>query len=251
MRRPELLCLLLLVAGCSSSGDERAAAPAKQKSLTTSGRTNLGLAQGYLRKGDAAQAMQRAKLALKSDPGSAEVHALLAMIHEREGATEKAQREFDRALEIAPADGNILNAHAAWLCQHGQAEQADREFARALADRRYLTPVQALSNAGKCALSAGRLAAAEDYLRRALVFTPSDRHLLYLLADIELKQGKIFEAQAFVQRRDGLGSDAATLDLAARIEDAAGNAHGAAKYRQRLKNEFPDFVPTGEGARSP
>jgi type IV pilus assembly protein PilF len=66
-----------------------------------------------------------------------------------------------------------------------------------------------------------------------------------------LRQGKIFEAQAFVQRRDGLGSDAATLDLAARIEDAAGNAHGAARYRQRLQNEFPNYVPTGEGARSP
>jgi Tfp pilus assembly protein PilF len=38
---------------------------------------------------------------------------------------------------------------------------------------------------------------------------------------------------------------------AAKIEDAAGNAHGAARYRQRLKNEFPDYVPTGEGAGSP
>jgi type IV pilus assembly protein PilF len=251
MRRPELLCLLLLVAGCSSGGGERAEAPTRQKSLSASGRTNLGLAEGYLRGGDGAQAMKRAQLALKSDPGSAEVHALLGMIHEREGATEKARREFDRALQIAPTDGNILNAHASWLCQHGQADQADREFALALADRSYQAPVHALSNAGKCALSAGRLAAAEHYLRRALVFAPSDRNLLFLLADVELRQGKLFEAQAFVQRRDGLGSDAATLDLAARIEDAAGNAHGAARYRQRLQNEFPNYVPTGEGARSP
>lgn len=252
MRRPELLCLLLLVAGCSSGGGEQAATPTpKNNPLSASGRTNLGLAQGYLARGERSQAMQRAQMALKSDPGSAEVHALLGMIHEREGETEKARREFDRALEIAPADGNILNAHASWLCQHGQADLADREFVKALADQTYSTPAQALSNAGKCALSAGRLAAAEDYLRRALVFLPSDPNLLYLLADIELRQGKIFEAQAFVQRRDGLGSDARTLDLAARIEEAAGNAHGAAKYRQRLQDEFPDYVPTGEGAGSP
>lgn len=254
MRRPELLCVLLVLAGCSSTGGERAAGTAVAKpgtALSAAGRMNLGLAQGYLNGGDRTKAMQRAQTALRSDPGSAEVHALLAMIHEREGDAAKAQKEYDRALQLAPNDGAILNAHASWLCQRGQPEQADREFALALADRKYRTPVQALSNAGKCALTAGRLAAAEDYLRRALVFTPDDRGLLYLLADVELRQGKIFEAQAFIQRRDGLGSDARTLELAARIEDAAGNAHGAARYRQRLREQFPDYVPTGEGARSP
>ena len=39
-------------------------------------------------------------LAMSSDPGSADVHALLAMIHDRNGKPDKAAREFDRALQI-------------------------------------------------------------------------------------------------------------------------------------------------------
>lgn len=255
MRRLEWLVGLALLAGCASGVGEKAE-PAKPTAngasrLGAAGRMNLGLAQGYLEAGDVAKARLRAEQAVQTDPGSAEVRAMLGMIHSSAGETEKAQREFDRALQIAPDDGAILNVHAAWACEHGQAELADREFAKALLDPKYRTPAQALSNAGKCALSVGRLAPAEDFLRRALVFSPDDRNLLYLLAETEFKQGKLFEARAFVQRRDAQGADARTLELAARIEDASGNAMAAARYRQRLHLEFPDYVPTGEGVRSP
>lgn len=255
MRRLEWWLGFALLAGCASGGGDKAE-PTKATANTASrlsaaGRMNLGLAQGYLEAGDVAKARLRAEQAVQTDPGSAEVRAMLGMIHSSAGETEKAQREFDRAVQIAPADGAILNAHAVWSCEHGQAELADREFAKALLDSRYRTPAQALSNAGKCALSVGRLAPAEDYLRRAMVFAPDDRNLLYLLAETEFKQGKFFEARAFVQRRDAQGADARTLDLAARIEAASGDAMATARYRQRLHQEFPDYVPTGEGARSP
>lgn len=249
MRRPEALLLCLLLAACASGGAKPPVGVAGEPS--SDGRMNLGLAEGYLTKGDLAKAAERAELALASDPRWAQAHALRAVVHERAGETEKAGKAFDRALALEPRNGSILNAHAAWLCEHGQAERADREFALALADPGYRTPVQALANAGKCANAAGRLAAAADYLRRALVFAPNDKTLLYLLADIELRQGRTFEAQAFIQRRDALGADGATLDLAARIEEAAGNAQAAARYRARLRQEFPEYAPTGEGARSP
>lgn len=247
----------MLLASCAGTGGGKgdngssSAAAGTQARLSAAGRVNLGLAQGYLEAGDIAKARQRAGLAEQTDSGSAEVRAMLAMIHAGAGETEKAQREFDRALKIAPNDGVILNAHASWSCEHGQAELADREFVKALADPKYRTPAQALANAGKCALSVNRLPQAADYLRRALVFWPEDRNLLYLLADTEFRQGKFFEAQAFIQRRDALGADANTLDLAARVEEGAGNAMGAARYRERLRQEFPKHVPTGEGARSP
>ena len=249
MRRPEALALCLLLAACASGGDTPAARPADK--ISSDGRMNLALAEGYLARGDLAKAGERADLVVQADPGWAQAHAVRALVHARGGDAKKAERSFDRALELAPKDGAILNAHAAWLCENGQPDRADREFVLALADPGYRTPVQALANAGKCALSSGRLAQAEDYLRRALVFAPNDRTLLQLLAEVELRQGKIFEAQAFIQRRDALGADGATLELAARIEDAAGNAQGAARYRARLRSEFPDYVPTGEGARTP
>jgi len=257
MRRLEWIACTMLLAACASTGGGKDGGTSSSPEagaavrLSAAGRMNLGLAQGYLVAGDVAKARQRAEMAEQTDSGSAEVRAMLAMIHASAGETDKAQREFDRALKIAPNDGVILNAHAAWSCEHGQPDLADREFVKALADPKYRTPAQALANAGKCALSVNRLPQAEDYLRRALVFLPEDRNLLFLLADTEFRQGKFFEAKAFIQRRDALGADAATLDLAARIEEGSGNAMGAARYRERLRQEFPDHVPTGEGARSP
>jgi type IV pilus assembly protein PilF len=250
MRRPESLLLCLLLAACASGGRTTPSASVAH-APSSGGRLNLGLAEGYLTKGDLPKAAERAEMVIASDPRWAQAHALRAVLHERAGETDKARRAFDRALALAPKDGAILNAHAVWLCGHGQVDRADREFSLALADPDYRMPVQALANAGKCASGAGRLAAASDYLRRALVFAPTDRILLFMLADLELRQGKTFEAQAFIQRRDALGADGATLDLAARIEDAAGNEQGADRYRARLRSEFPDYAPTGEGARSP
>ena len=250
MRRLEIALAIMLLAGCSTGGAERAPA-SPSNHLSADGRMNLGLAQGYLEENQIKKATDRANMALASDPGSADVHALFAMIHTRNGNLDKAAREFDRALQIAPSDGSILNAHASWLCERGQAAKADEEFSRALLDAHYRWPLQALSNAGKCAHKAKQWSKAEGYFRRALDVSPEDRQLLLLLADTQLRQGKIMEAQAFVQRRDSLGSDAETLDLAARIEDAANNRLAAARYRQRLQNEFPDHVPTGEGARTP
>lgn len=249
MRLEWMLALVLLTA-CASKGDERASVSSGNK-LSGQGRMNLGLAQGYLDANQLEKASDRADMALASDPGSADVHAMLAMIHSRNGKLDKAEREFDRALKIAPADGSILNAHASWLCQRGQAAQADLEFVRALQDRSYRWPFQALSNAGKCAHQTGQWSKAEGYFRRALEIAPQDPQVLLLLADSELRQGNIMEAQAFIQRRDALGSDAATLELAARIEDAAGNRMAAARYRQKLHDEFPGYVPPAQTVRSP
>jgi type IV pilus assembly protein PilF len=245
-----LLVLFLLLTGCATAS-KQAAMTAKPKAISSEGRLNVELAQNYLKRDMVDKATERAEKALALDPGSADAHALMATIHAYNGAQDKAAREFDRAMRIAPNDGSILNAHAAWLCDRGQTAKADEEFVRALQDGRYAKPQQALHNAGVCAHKAGHWKKAEDYLRRVIAVSPQNGQVLVLLADAELRQGKIMEAQAFIQRRDSLGSDAETLELAARIEDAANNAHAAARYRQRLKDEFPNHAATGEGARTP
>lgn len=251
MRLPEVLALCLCLAACANDGAEKKSDAIVSSRLSSAGRMNLGLAQGYVEAKELAKASERLKLAMASDPGAAEVHAMAAIIHDRNGEAGKAEREFDRALAIAPADGFILNAHASWLCENGRATQADQEFVRALRDPRYRMPFQALANAGKCAHQVRQWAKAESYLRRAVELSPADGRVLLLLADTELRQGKFLEARAFIQRRDALGADARTLELAAAIEEAAGDRLSAARYRQRLKEQFPDASPTGEGARTP
>jgi type IV pilus assembly protein PilF len=250
MRQRNAPLALLLILGGLIAGLDSASAKT-EKPLSPDGRLNLSVAQGFLQSGDFAKANFHAERALASDPGSAQVHAVMAMVHAVSGEDKKAEKEFARALKIAPNEGSILNSHASWLCEHGQFAQADEEFARALLDGRYVSPLQAMSNAGSCAHKAGQWQKAEGYFRRVLAASPQNRHALLLMADVELRQHKIMEAQAFVQRLDSLGDDIATLVLAARIEDAANNPANAARYRQRLKEVFPNYVPTGEGARSP
>ena len=250
-RDPRRIRILLAVlalgvfAGCAQSPSKQATTA---HGMSPSGRNNLGAAQGYLGQHQDARAMEYARLALQTDPDAPEVHVVIAQIQDATGEQAKAGKNFSRALKLSPGSGMVLNAHAAWLCGHGQIDAADLEFARALRDPGYKTPMQALANAGKCAHKARRWPKAEQYFRHALEFAPEDPQLLYLLADTELQQGQVLEARAFVQRRDALGADAATLQLAASIEDAAGDGASASRLRQRLRDEFPDNVP---GAATP
>ena len=244
---PAVLVLVMLGA-CSHAPEKNAGSVHR---LSAEGRDNVLVAQGYLEQHKDARAMEHVRLALQTDPDAVEVHVVMAMIQEADGELAKAGKSFDRALKLAPTSGAVLNAHAAWLCRQDKVDAADPEFSRALRDPDYRTPIEALANAGKCALKARRWAKAEQYFRQALEYSPEDRQLLFMLADTELRQGQTLEARAFIQRRDALGADAATLELAAKIEDAAGDRVSAARLRQRLSDEFPEHVPAVEGAATP
>jgi type IV pilus assembly protein PilF len=217
------------------------------KQLSAVGRTNIGLAQSYLQANKLQDALDRAKRAVRSDPKFGEPHAMLGMVYAKTGDQKNAAEEFDKALKLAPDSGSILNVHAVWLCEQGQYDQAIAEFAKALADPFYTNPAQANFNAGRCQQKAGRMPQAEASLRTALSLSPSDPEVLFTLAQVELAQGSWLEARAFVQRRLALGATAEALELAASIEDAAGDKDAAGQYRKRLQDEFPAQAPTNDG----
>lgn len=245
------LSAVLVLALCVACSANPAKPSGDARRLSSDGRAYLQMAEDFLAQKKTAQALEFALKAESSDPKSPNVQLLLAMVHQAAGDERKAERSLDQALKLAPTAGAVLNMHGAWLCEHGQPDAADAEFVRAMRDPSYQDPMQLLSNAGKCALKANRLERAGVYFRRALESAPEDQQLLYLLADTEFRQGKFLEARAFAQRRDALGADAATLELSSRIEVAAGDPIAAARYRQRLHDQFPDYLPTGEGAKAP
>ena len=150
---------------------------------------------------------------------------MLGMIYAQIGDQGKAQNEYERALSLAPTDGNVLNAYGAYACEQGKYAVAEAQFAKALADPFNRQPAQALANAGKCARKAGDLAKAETYLRQAVDKDPDSAEALFTLAEVQLALGRPMEARAFIQRREALGAaDARVLELAARVEDAAGDS---------------------------
>jgi type IV pilus assembly protein PilF len=251
--RPDLRLLLVLplaLAAALAFAGEKAPKLPKTSPLSDEGRANVSLAEGYLEAGRLDLAAQYASAALRSDAGSGTVHATVAMVRARQNQPEQAQQEFGRALALSPGDGAILNAYGAWLCERGDHDGADNAFRSAIADPRYDSLV-ALVNAGRCALMAQQWSKGDGYLRRAAQIAPTNRGVLLMLAEAQLRLQRPLEARAFVQRSDSLGADVATLKLAVRVEEAAGDAAAATRYRNRLRDEFPQVAPTGEGAAKP
>jgi len=245
-----LLAMLVFVGFATASVAKEH--PAETSVISRAGQVNLGLAQSYYENNDLETALQRATQALRTDPKSADVHAMLGLIYIRISQPDKAAAEFGEAIALAPNDGTILNVNGVWLCQQGHSAEADAQFAKAMQDPFYKQPEQALFNAGKCAFKAGNLPKAENYLRASLQKVPDQAEALLTLAQVEFAEGNFMDARAFIQRRDSLGSSAEILELAARIEDGAGDHRAAEHYRERLRDEFPQAVPAaGNGVKQP
>jgi type IV pilus assembly protein PilF len=241
-----LVLALAAASGCSKqgrviempgySGPSAEATAPKRGELSNSGSINLSLAQQYLRVGQLELALDRANRALSTDSGNGNVHAVLGLVYDSIGDQGKAASAFQRAVQLSPNAGGVVNAYGTWLCAHGDTAGAAQQFDRALADPFYRTPGLVHFNAGKCLLKAGQPAQAEALLRRSLDEPGSDlAAALLALAQAALAQNKLLEARGFVQRRESMGASADVLELAARIEDAAGDAVAAKRYRERLQ----------------
>lgn len=258
VRNSLLAFALVALAGCAGTGGPAArttggSSPGSQAAMTGKGLANLNLAQNYLAAGKLEYALDRANRALRSDPNSADVQVVLGMIRERLGDSTRAGEHFERAGRLDPESGHVLNVQAVWLCEKGRSAEADAVFARAVKDPFYKSRDQAYFNAGKCAMQAGQLDAAEKHLRQGIEIAPENPGLLAQMSELQFRRGNYLSARAFYQRRESLGAlTPELLDLAARIEQGAGDAAAAGRYRQRLQQQFPDFTPSdNQGSLQP
>ena len=240
------LLTLVLAAGCASSGGNTAKArrSSEPSANESAAETNLKLGQAYMQQGQLEDALDKLQKAISLDPASAQAHTVLAVLLERIGRHEQAGRHYARSVELKPETGSLLNNYGAYLCRHGRYSEADALFLRELEDPFYRTPGAALANAGVCAAEAGEADKAERYFRRSLDFNPKDTTALLRLAQIHFDKNDFLRARAFMQRLESAGGNTPlALDLAARIEEGQGDGKAAARYRERLRTEFPDFVP--------
>jgi type IV pilus assembly protein PilF len=255
MSLPKLLSLVLLalLVGCSGGGGKRAVKGGKTDTqLAAENQVKLG--RGYMEQGQFEVAHQKLEAALAMDPDSVDGNTLMAVLYERIDRAKLSEKYYRRAVELDPEDGSTNNNYGAYLCSLGRHAEADTYFKRALDDPFYKTPETASSNAGVCAARAKNYVLAEEYFRRSLKAKPNDPGTLYEMALVSYRKEDFLRARAFMQRFEAAGRpDAAALDLAAQIEDRLGDAAAAAKYRERLKTEFPDYEPgtVSRGSNSP
>ena len=129
--------------------------------------TYIKLAQEYMKRGNYAVALSKAKKAVQQDPRNANAHLVLALIYEYLGESGSANAAYQRSLEVDGKNPYALNAYGSYLCKLGEHERALPVFDRALQNPLYQTPWVALANAGFCANKAGDLPRAQAYLLKA------------------------------------------------------------------------------------
>jgi len=231
--------LLLALAGCAtSSGNGFSTRKVNDKDAA---RIHTELGQQYMQHGDLKQALDKLKLALKFDDRYTPAQTVIATIYARIGENGKAEEHYRRAVELMPKNGDTNNNLGVFLCRIGKVDQALPYFETAVRDPFYNTKDIALSNAGRCLLKKNDYPAAEKDYRRALAINPDNGNALFQLADVLFKQGKAFEARAFIQRFDARGHpNPASLMLGYKIEKRLGDEEGAQNYEKRLLAKFPD-----------
>ena len=212
---------------------------------------HVALGGQFLGAGRVDEAAVEAQAALKGDPKSADANILLGMIAEQRGNQAEAGARYAKAVALAPTRGTALNDYGAWLCSNGHAAESLPMFDRALADPGYSTPAGALANAGSCSQTAGQTQRAATYLENALQFDPTNPVALEAMAESRFRAGQYMEARAFSERRlSAAPPSVKVLQLASQIEQKLGDTAAAARYVQRIGQEFPQSRPVSPGDAS-
>lgn len=248
-----LSALLCLAACAGTGGGGSEGGGIRPSEMSNVGQSNLRLAYSYLSSGKYDLALDRAKRGLRADPDSPDLYVALGMIYARIGDPAQAGANYARAARLGGDRGDILNVHAVWLCEQGQRAEANALFDRAVKDLLNRERGKTLYNAALCAQQAGDRAKAEALLRQSLEIAPEDPVALATMARLQFEQGNLLGARAFLQRREAVGeSTPELLELGARIEEAAGDAAAAARYRKQMQDQFPESTPNAtEGSRQP
>jgi type IV pilus assembly protein PilF len=251
---------LAALAGCESgpfkraepkSGQQQSSQqqlpPIRQEEATPRYKAELrtDLAAGYFERGQYDVALEELAEALKFDPGYPKLYSVYGLVYAELGDDPKAESNFRKGLELAPADSEIRHNWGWYLCTHGRARESIAEFEAALRNPLYRTPEIALINAGKCSVEAGDNAAADQYLRRALVLKPGNPVAAYNLALLSFRNGRLDESRAlmrYVMAQNPPPPEALYLGMC--IERRLGDKQSEQSYTMQLRNRYPQSPET-------
>lgn len=235
MRALLVLLLCLFASACATTENGTAS------NGESAAEINVRLGLGYLQQGRPQLAITNFTRAIELDSRSADAHHYAAESYRRMEQYARADEHFKKALKLAPNDSAIKNNYGVYLCDRAQYAEADQYFIEVIQDKFYTAPAEALENAGLCARKSGDLKLATQRFRQAIDYDARRARSLYQLADLSFLDGENLKARAFIQRYFSVAnSNAPSLWLAIRIENALGNSAEVREYAKNLYKNFPD-----------
>lgn len=206
----------------------------------------LQLAVGYLEENDLASAKRHLSNAARLDPNNSEMFSTWGLIYAREGESDLADDYFRRSLRRDSGNSKARNNYAAFLFAEGRIEDAYDQLERVVSDTDYEQRPQAFENMGIAALRLDRVSDAERAFRRALQLNPNQVRSALELASINLNRGDVLQARAYwrnyltLLQFYGVGHNARSLLVGARLEQALENEDNARQYGEILRTNFPE-----------
>lgn len=196
----------------------------------------------YFQAGNMAVALEELRIALSADSNYYQALGIRGLVHAALREYGKADDDFRRALDMAPNDPEVNNNYGWYLCDTGKERQSIAYFLNALKNPLYETPDRAYTNAGTCALKAGDLDGAQEYLLKALSLTRDDATPARMqLAKLFFRRGLLDESRIYLT--DALRMmeppTAEALWLGLRLERKQGNRNAEAGYASQLRSRYP------------
>ena len=245
-------CLALVAAGVLALavlGMPRvsvAAEPGSRAAINQAAAVNTELALAYMREGNLKAAREKIDKALQQNARTANTQMAAGFIYDKLGEKKKAMSHFEQAVKLGGKDDPDVVANAAvYFCMNGEPKRGEQYMLQAAASPLNARPDVAYANAGRCARGDGRPQDAEQSFRKALALNPKQPEALMQMAELSQDGGNGLQARAFLERYTAVAPvTAGTLWLGRTIELGLGDAAQAARYAQRLKDEFPTSEET-------
>ena len=241
-----VMLLLLMSAGCSSSG--RSGTDSQQSSVDTqaSARIHTELGAVYYGQLQYGLALDELKYALSMDSKYAPAYGVRGLVYMSLLEDRKAEDDFEYSLDLDGNDSGTRNNYGWFLCQRGREKESMAQFMLAIKNPLYTTPEKAYLNAGMCAKKFGKIVEAESFLKKALSLQPRMTEALLGMAELSFSKADYAGAKSYFLRLSRLGADlsAGDLLLASRVERKLGDKNAEASYKLQLRKRFPDSRET-------
>lgn len=237
--------ICIVIVGCVTEVSGKRNTLNTEKGRQEAVQAYIDLALGYIREGQTEEAKQPLVDALKIEPNSADVNAMIAYVFQLEQNYKDADIYFKKALSSDPSSSRILNNYGVFLFSQNRLDESKKYFLKALDDPFYSERSMVFENIGLVDLQQNNLIKAEENFRQALLLNRSRVVAILGLTQVYYQKKNYPTALNYYNTYVSMMGDVQSpqgLSLGIRLSNAMNDKASAAKYATQLEQLYPKSV---------